>query len=339
MNRSISHRQIWALSLLVASIFLGPVPSGSADEVTVYSGRIEKFIRPMFEAFTRKTGSEVRYHTASEQELFEKLKAERSKTRADLLMTVDAGNLWISEQAGLLQGFESRTIENNIPDHLRAKDNAWVGLSVRARPIMYGTQRVQPSELSTYEALGGSKWNRRLCLRTSKKVYTQSLVATMIKSLGIKPAQEIVRSWIKNEPRIFNSDTKLLESIAAGRCDVGIANTYYLARLKVKDPKFPVKIFWPNQNGRGVHVNISGAGVTRHAKNRAGAARLIEFLSTPEAQRLYADSNYEYPANAAVKPDPLIAAWGSFKADSVNVAAAGEFQVEAIKLMDRVGYK
>ncbi len=309
------------------------------EEVVVYSARIEKLIKPMFDAFTAETGIKVRYLTAKGPELFARLKAEGPDTPADVFMTVDAGNLWLAERAGLLQGFASAIIETNIPRHLRAKDNAWVGLSVRARPIMYSTERVQPAELSTYEALGDPKWRGRLCLRTSRKVYTQSLVATMIKTLGERRTEEILRRWMANNPRIFNSDIKMLQAIAAGQCDVTIANTYYLARLKAKDPAFPVAVFWPNQQDRGVHVNISGAGVTRYAKHRQTAIRLLEFLSAPKAQRLYADANYEYPANPAVKPHPLIAAWGTFKADTVDVAAAGELQAAAVKLMDRVGYR
>jgi iron(III) transport system substrate-binding protein len=311
----------------------------SANEVVVYSARIEPLIKPMFDAFTAKTSVKVKYFTASEKELVERLKAEGSKTPADLFMTVDAGNLWLAEQAGLLSGFPSKIVEKNIPSHLRAKTNAWVGLSVRARPIMYSTARVTPERLSTYEALGDSRWRGRLCFRTSRQVYTQSLVATMIKSLGVDKAEEVLKGWMANQPHILDSDTRILQSIAAGQCDVGLTNTYYLARFKAKEPAFPVAPFWPNQDGRGVHVNVSGAGVTRHSKNRAQAIALVEFLSGPEAQNLYADANYEYPANPSVKPHLIIAAWGKFKADQVDVAAAGELQVEAVKLLDRVGYK
>lgn len=339
MHTDLARRKFAAIaiaSVLLAAVMAFPAHS---QEVIAYSARIERLIKPMFDAFTKRTAIPVKYFTASEKELFERLRAEGAKTPADIFMTVDAGNLWLAEQAELLKGFSSPVIEKNVPGHLRAKDNSWVGLSVRARPIMYSTARVKPSQLSTYEALGDSTWRGRLCLRTSRKVYTQSLVATMIKTLGEKRAEQIVRGWMANQPRIFDSDSKLLEAIAAGQCDVGVANTYYLAHLKEKDPKLPVAIFWPNQHGRGVHVNISGAGVTRHAKHRAEAIRLIEFLSTAEAQNLYTDTNYEYPANPAVKPNELIAAWGTFKADQVDVAAAGQFQVAAIKLMDRAGYK
>jgi len=328
-----------AFFLLAWALLSLPVSPLAAQSVVVYSSRIERLIKPMFSVFTSKTGVKVRYFTAKEAELFERLKAEGLNTPADLFMTVDAGNLWIAEQAGLLQGFESDVVTKNIPAHLRARDNSWVGLSIRARPIMYSTSRVQPSELSTYEALGDSRWKGRLCLRTSRKVYTLSLVATMMKSLGEKRTEEVARSWIANKPRIFNSDTRLIKAIAAGQCDVGIANTYYLARLKVKDSGFPVAVFWPNQKGRGVHVNISGAGVTKYAKNRANSIRLIEFLSSLEVQSLFAGANFEYPANPAAKPHSLIAGWGTFKGDQVDVAAAGALQAAAVRLLDRVRYK
>jgi len=330
------------LALALTPILVQSIYTPEAREpgsVVVYTARIEKLIKQMFNAFTTKTGIKVTYFTAKAPELFERLRAEGPHTPADVLITVDAGNLWIADHAGYLQGFESPIIEKNIPAHLRAKNNAWVGLSVRARPIMYSTERVNPSALSTYEALGDSRWRGRLCLRTSRKVYTQSLVATMIKTLGEQQTEAVLRGWMKNQLRIFNSDTQILKAIAAGQCDVTIANTYYLARLQAKDPGFPVTVFWPNQNGRGVHVNISGAGVTKYATHRAEAIQLIEFLSSRAAQNLYADANYEYPANPAVEPDGLIAAWGSYKADSVDVAAAGALQAAAVKLMDRVGYK
>jgi iron(III) transport system substrate-binding protein len=331
--------RIILLVLAFATLLGGQESATAAESLTVYSARIEQLIKPMFDAFTARTGTKVRFFTASEPELFERLKAEGPHTPADVLMTVDAGNLWLAQQAGLLQGFESALVAKSIPAHLRARNNEWVGLSIRARTIMYSAERVKPGDLSTYEALGDPRWKGRLCLRDSKKVYSQSLVATMIKTLGDKRVEEVLRGWMANQPRIFGSDVKLLEAIASGQCDVGLANTYYLARLKAKDPAFPVTVFWPNQQDRGVHVNISGAGVTTHAKNRADAIKLIEFLSSPEAQHLYADANYEYPANPAVKPNALIAAWGTFKADHVDVAAAGELQAAAVRLMDRVGWK
>jgi iron(III) transport system substrate-binding protein len=331
------------LVMLMSILLLQPLTfaqtAGPTGEVVVYSARIEALIKPMFDAFTATTGIAVKSFTAGEKELFERLQSEGGNTPADIFMTVDVGNLWLADHADLLQGFSSEVIDKNIPSHLRAKGNEWIGLSVRARPIMYSTERVKPNELSTYEALGDPKWQGKLCLRTSKKVYTQSLVAAMLHTLGEERTEGILRRWMANQPRIFDSDSKLLEATAAGQCDVGVANTYYLAALLAKNPQFPVAVFWPNQGDRGVHINISGAGLTKYAKHRDHAIRLIEFLSTPEAQSLYGDVNYEYPANPAVKPNTLITAWGEFKADSMDIAAAGELQTAAVKLMDRVGYK
>jgi iron(III) transport system substrate-binding protein len=227
-----------------------------------------------------------------------------------------------------------------VPAHLKDPKNEWFGLSVRARTIVYNTQKVKPAELSTYEDLANPKWKGRLCLRTSKKVYNQSLVAMLIAEHGEAKTEQIVRGWVANlatDP--FPDDTKAMEAVAAGQCDVTLVNTYYFGRLVEKNPKLPLAIFWPNQQSSGVHVNVSGAGVTKHAKHKAEAVKLIEFLSSPNAQNLFADVNMEFPVNPEVKPDPVVAAWGSFKQNVVNVAKAGELQAAAVKLMDRAGYK
>jgi iron(III) transport system substrate-binding protein len=234
---------------------------------------------------------------------------------------------------------DSPELVQNVPAHLRDPEHRWFGLTVRARTIVYNTRKVRPSELSTYEALGDPRWKGRLCLRPSSYIYTQSLLATMIKRHGEARTEEIVRGWVANQPVLINSDTKILEAIAAGQCDVGLANHYYLARLLAKDPAFPVAPFWANQRTTGTHVNISGAGVTAHAPNRAGAIKFLEFLSSPEAQQLFADLSYEYPANPQAGVHKLVAAWGRFKQDDINVAAAGEFQAAAVRLADRVGYR
>jgi iron(III) transport system substrate-binding protein len=255
------------------------------------------------------------------------------------LITVDAGNLWNAARAGLLARVDSPEIQASIPAHLRDPENRWVGLTVRARTIMYNTQRVKPDELSTYEALGDPKWRGRVCLRTSGHVYNQSLLATMIKRYGEPKTEALVRGWVANNPTLINGDTKILEAMAAGQCDVGLTNTYYLGRIVAKDPSFPVAPFWANQQTTGTHINISGAGVTAHSKNRADAIKLIEFLTSPEAQQLFADSNFEYPANPQAAVSPILAKWGKFKQDDTNVAAAGEFQAAATRLADRAGYK
>lgn len=329
----------------LAALALFSVATGVfAAEVVVYSARNEQLIKPLFDAYTRETGVRVQFVTDKEGPLRARLKAEGKNTPADVFMTVDAGNLWQASEEGLLQAVDSRVLNSNIPVHLRDPGNAWFGLSVRARTIVYNKQKVTPGELSTYEDLASPKWKNRLCLRTSKKVYNQSLVAMMIAENGEASAEKTVRGWVANlatDP--FPDDTKAMEAVAAGLCDATIVNTYYFGRLMEKKPSLPLGIFWPNQKlqsaNAGVHVNVSGAGVTRHAKHPQEAIKLLEWLSSDKAQNLYADVNMEYPANPQVKPDPVVAAWGSFKPNLINVTEAGKLQARAVMLMDRAGYK
>src|SRR5690606_35379511 len=239
-------------------------------------------IKPLFDAFTRDTGIPVKYVTDREGPLMEKLKAEGERTPADVLLTVDAGNLWHAAEQGLLQPVKSDTLEANVPAHLRDPQGRWFGLTIRARTIVYDKDKVQPSELSTYEALGNAKWKGRLCLRSSKSVYNQSLTAMMIAEYGEARTEQIISSWVANlAVPVFSNDTKVLEAIAAGQCDVCVTNSYYLGRLLAKSPELPLAIFWANQSGSGVHINVSGAGVTRHSKNPAGAIKLLEWMSGP----------------------------------------------------------
>jgi iron(III) transport system substrate-binding protein len=194
--------------------------------------------------------------------------------------------------------------------------------------------------LSTYEALAEKDWEGRLCLRTSKKVYNQSLTATLIEAHGAEKTEEIVKGWVNNlATDVFPDDTALLQAIDAGQCDVGITNTYYYGRLHKQQPDLKVKPFWPNQNDRGVHVNLAGAGVTKHAPHAEQAKKLLEWMTTPEAQSIFAGVNQEFPANPAVAPSEEVAAWGTFKADSVATEVAGKRQAEATMLMDRAGWQ
>ena len=310
-----------------------------AEEVVVYSARNEQLIKPLFDAYTKETGVKVKFITDREGPLLVRLKAEGKNTDADMLITVDAGNLWQASREGVLKPVTSDLLMKNIPAHLRDPQNEWFGLSVRARTIVYNNKKVKPSDLSTYEDLGSPRWSKRLCLRTSKAVYNQSLVAMMISELGEEKAEKIVQSWVKNTADVFSDDVAVMKAIAAGQCDAGIVNTYYFGRYLAKNPKLPLALFWPNQQDRGVHVNISGAGVTKYAKHPEAATRLLEWLSSPKAQNLFADVNMEYPVNPEVQPAPAVAAWGSFKQDLINVSKAGELQGEAIKLMDRAGYR
>ena len=314
--------------------------TAGADTVTVYSARNEQLIKPLFDAYTKETGTQIQVLTDKEGPLLERLKAEGGKTPADVLITVDAGNLWQASQMGLLQPVKSSILNANIPANLRDPKGEWYGLSVRARTIVYNKKSVNPTQLSTYEALAEPRWKGKLCLRTSKKVYNQSLVATLIARLGEPKTEQIVRGWVANlATDVFADDTAMLKAIAAGQCAVGIANTYYYGRLIEKEPQLPVGIFWANQHSDGVHVNVAGAGLTRYAKNEQGAIKLLEWLSSEKAQNLFVDRNLEFPANPAIKPDPVVAAWGNFKPNLINVAKAGELQAQATRLMDRAGYK
>lgn len=307
--------------------------------ITVYSSRKEHLVKPLFDQYTAETGVEIRYITDKAGALIQRLKAEGETTPADMLITVDVGNLWQASNEGLFRAVDSTVLETNIPAELQNSNNEWFGLSVRARTVVYATDRVQPEALTTYEALADEAWKGRLCLRTSKKVYNQSLVATMINTLGEEKTEEVVKGWIDNlatEP--FSNDTKAMEAVDAGQCDATVVNTYYYGRLMKKAPETKLALFWPNQSDRGVHINVSGAGITKHAKQPEAAQKLLEWLSGPEAQAQLAESNQEYPANPLVKPSAEVAAWGEFKADSINVEAAGSNQAAAVKLMDRAGY-
>ena len=329
----------YALVLLGAAALSPPLAAGNV-EVVVYSSRNEHLIQPLFARFTDETGIKVRYVTDKEGPLMQRLRAEGANTPADVLLTVDAGNLWAAAEGGLLQATDSGLLRKNVPAHLRDPQNRWFGLSVRARTLVYNSATVDPATLSGYAGLAGAEWRDRLCLRTSKKVYYQSLVAMFLAEHGEQRTEEIVRGWVRNlAASPFSSDTEVLKAIAAGQCDVGIVNTYYLGRLLQENPDQPLAIFWPDQDGSGVHVNVSGAGVTKHAPNPELGQRLIEWLSSASAQEMFAGLNLEYPANPDVSVDPLVASWGEFKPNPINVSNAGRLQTAAVMLMDRAGYR
>lgn len=338
MSRPIQLLAATAAAAVVATVV--PSPAVAAPTLVVYSARNEQLIKPVFDAYTRETGVEVRFTTGDAAVLIERLAAEGRNSPADLLMTVDAGELWNATQRGLLQPVKSATLMGNVPAHLRDPGGRWFGLSMRARTIFYSPQRVNPKTLSTYEALAQPAWKGRLCLRTSKKVYNQSLVAMMIARDGEATTEQVVRGWVANlAADVFPNDTVLLEAIAAGQCDVGIANTYYFGRIIKERPDFPVRVFWANQASGGVHVNISGAGVAKYSRNVAAATRFLEWLSGPKVQAHFAAVNMEYPVNPAAAVDPIVKSWGSFEPSLGSIAEAGRLQPAAVRLMDRAGYR
>ncbi len=327
-------------ALILVLISLPAYVSAAGNEIIVYSARNEHLIKPLFEMYTKKTGVQVKYITGKAGALLERLKAEGANTPADVFITVDAGNLWQAAEAGVLQPLTSEILEANVPANLQDPNNTWFGLSVRARTIVYNTTSGADKKLSTYEDLAADNWKGRLALRTSKKVYNQSLVASLIAEHGAEKAEQIVKGWVNNlaaDP--FSNDTKALEAVAAGIADATVVNTYYFGRLMKKQPELPLAIFWPNQETNGVHMNVSGAGVTTHAKNKDAAVKLIEWLSGEEAQAQFAGLNMEYPVNTNVDVDPIVEKWGTFTGNPMNVAKYGELQGEAIKLMDRASYK
>lgn len=323
-----------------ALLSLALAAPANAKELVLYSARAEELIKPVLDAYTAETGVKIQLHTDKEGPLLERLLREDKRTPADILITVDAGNLWLAAQKGVLQPVDSKILKQHIPAAMRDSENRWFGFSVRARTIMYNSDKVKPSDLSSYEALGEPKWKGRLCLRTSKKVYNQSLVAMMIAEHGEEKTEKTVRSWIQNlATDVFPDDTLLIKAIASGKCDVGIANTYYLGRLLKDQPNLPAKLFWANQNGSGVHVNVSGAGVVKHSKQKAEAIRFLEWLSQEKAQSLFAGLNLEFPVVEKAPWGETTQSWGKFKPNPTNLSKAGELQEAANRLMDRAQYK
>ena len=327
-------------AIAVVAVFSIPVNKVSAEEVVnIYTDRHYGLMEPVFARFTEETGIAVRFSFGKTAELRERLKAEGRHTPADVFLAIDAGNLWLAAKDGLFQPVQSKVLEKNIPASQRDPENRWFGLAMRVRTIMYHPDKVKPAELSTYEALADSKWRGRLCMRPSTHVYTKSLVASLIAAHGEAKTEEIVRGWVKNEPTMIDSDTRILQTVQAGKCDVAITNHYYLGRLLNADPAFPVRVFWANQDDRGVHANVTGAGITAHARNRENAVKLLEWLSGSAGQRLFADGNFEYPVNPDVPSHLIIAKFGDFRRDPINIAEYGRLQAAAIRLLERAGYK
>lgn len=333
-------RTRWLAPMLALALAACGEKPAEPQSLVVYTSRGDDLIRPVFDLYSAETGVKIEYTSDSDAALITRLEAEGASSPADLLITVDAGNLWLATEKGLLQPVASEALEQRVPDSLQDPDNHWFGLTIRARTLVYSTERVDPATLSSYEALADPAWQGRLCLRTSKKVYNQSLVATMIERLGAEKTEEVVSGWVSNlATDVFANDTALMEAIVAGQCDVGIVNTYYFGRLKAQQPEAPIALFWANQDSSGVHVNISGVGMTRHAKNPDAAQAFMEWLVTEPAQRFLADGNKEFPVNPAIAPSAEVAAWGEFRADDLNVAVAGKRQADAVMLMDRAGYR
>ncbi|MDJ0807699.1 MAG: Fe(3+) ABC transporter substrate-binding protein [Gammaproteobacteria bacterium] len=330
------------LSLLVAC----PLVSAGNGEVNLYSARKEKLIKPLLDRFTQQTGIQVNLVTGKADALLQRLQSEGRNSPADLLITTDAGRLHRALQAGVIQPVQSELLSSIIPHAFRDPQGHWYGLSLRARPILYVKGKVEPHELSSYEALADPQWQGRICIRSSNNIYNQSLVASMIAANGEETTQVWAEGLVKNLARPpKGGDRDQIKGAAAGVCDLAVANTYYLAgMLKSKDAgqraaAEKLAVFWPNQSGRGAHVNVSGAAVTAAAKNRDNAVKLIEFLAGKAAQQWYAEANGEFPVRGDVEADELLRSWGDFKMDTLSLSKLGELNPDALRLMDRAGWK
>jgi iron(III) transport system substrate-binding protein len=302
--------------------------SSSDERLVLYSARSHYGEEEPFERYAQRSGTDLTIRGGDASELYERLSSEGPDTPADVLVTVDAANLWRAEQAGLLEPVHSHALDSAVPRDLRDPDGDWYGLTLRARTIMRSTQRVGPNEVTTYAALGDPRWKGRLCLRSGTSEYNVSFVADRLAKDGRARTERLLRSWMANDPQIFGSDTDVLEAIADGDCDVGLTNHYYLERLKAEDRDFPVAVVWADQAGRGTHVNLSGLGVVQGSDQVAAATALIEALVTPREQEVFRRNNHEFGVDDCCP----------FRRDTIDVQGAGSNLEDALALMDEVGW-
>ena len=334
------------LVLIAGAAALAATASAAvAKEVNIYSYRQAVLIKPLLDRFQEKTGIKANV-VYLKKGMMARLKAEGAASPADVILTVDASRLIRLDQMGAFQPLDSAAVAAAVPANLRHPRGHWFGLTVRGRVIFYNPAKVKASELSTYEALADGKWKGRICIRSSSNVYNQSLIASIIAANGTEKAQAWANGFVKNFARKpAGGDRDQLRAAAAGECDIAISNTYYFAGLakskKERDrmAAAAVRLFWPNQDSRGAHVNISGAGVAKHSKNRANAVKLIEFLASKEAQEIYARIVNEYPVRKDVQPGKIVADFGEFKADSLALSELAKYQKEAVRIADRAGWR
>ena len=316
------------------------------EEVNVYTHRHYEADQKLFDMFTEKTGIKVNVVSASADELIQKLELEGANSPADVLITVDAGRLHRAEEKRLLQSVSSDVLNLNIPAKFRDPEGFWFGLTYRARIIAYSKERVNPEELSSYEALTEPQWKGRVLTRSSENIYNQSLLASIIAHHGQEGAEKWAAGLLENMARSpKGSDRDQVKAVASGEGDVAIVNTYYIGIMlndsneEERKAAEKISIFFPNQDDRGTHINISGAAVTKYAPNKENAIKLIEFLSDEEAQALLSNINFEYPVNPKVPFSDMLKSWGSFKADELNLSVLGDNNSDAVKIFDKVGWK
>jgi iron(III) transport system substrate-binding protein len=317
-----------------------------ADEVNIYSARQENLIKPILDIYSERTGTKINLVTGGADELIQRLELEGSNSPADLILTVDVGRLYRAKEAGVLQSVESETLEAIIPEHYRDSDNQWFSLSLRSRVIIYDKQRVDPAELTGYADLADPKWKNKVCVRSSSNIYNQSLVASMVSRQGVAATEAWAKGLVANFARNpQGGDRDQIAAVAVGQCALALSNSYYLAGMiqtgsdAEKKAADAVAVFWPDQNSNGAHMNISGAGVTKAAKNKEAAVKLLEFLAGEEAQHWYAETNNEFPVREDVPASELLKSWGEFKADNIALEELGIHNADAVRLMDRAGWQ
>lgn len=312
--------------------------SGGGDRLTVFTARSHYGDEQPFKDFARDEGTDLTLFGGSASELYERLRSEGDQTKADLLITVDAANLWRAERAGLLEPIRSAELDRNVPASLRDPQGEWYGLTLRARTIMRSTERVKPTDATTYDALGDPRWKGKLCLRSGTSEYNVSFVADRIAKDGEPATRRMLERWMANDPEILGSDTDVLKAIADGRCDLGFTNSYYLGRELAEDERFPVAPVWADQRSRGTHVNLSGVGVVRASDRKREAEKLVRYLTDPRRQRTFARNNHEFGVAPGVKTTREIARFGDFKRDPIDVARAGSRLDDAVRMMNDVGW-
>lgn len=340
-----SFTQYAAATALLATFLL---PAQAQDSVlNIYSSRHYETDEALYANFTKQTGVKINRIEGGEDPLIERIRNEGAKSPADVLITVDAGRLWRAEQMGLFQPIQSKVLETRIPASYRHPDGLWFGFSARARVIAYSKERVKPGDIADYEDLADPRWKGRICTRSAGHVYNLSLISSLVSHLGESLTEQWAKAVAGNLARApKGGDTDQLRGVAAGECDLAISNTYYYVRLlKSKKPDEraaaeKVGIVFPNQKNRGAHVNVSGAGVLKHAPHRQAAVRFLEYLASDEAQKYFANGNNEWPVVQSVQVDnPALASLGKFKTDSLNLGAVGKNQPVAQKVADRSGFK
>ncbi|MEP1214061.1 MAG: Fe(3+) ABC transporter substrate-binding protein [Marinobacter sp.] len=319
-----------------------PMQASADGEVNIYSYRQAYLLEPLLNAFEEDTGIETNVVFAKKG-LAERLEREGRNSPADLVMTVDISRLNELVERDLVQSVDNDTLEENIPENLRHPDGKWFALTTRGRLIFASRERVEEGEITTYEELADDKWNDRICTRSGKHPYNIALFSSMIAHHGEEKAQEWLAGLKDNLARKpQGGDRDQIKAIHAGECDLAIGNSYYYGNMlndeNQREQAEAVRLVFPNADGRGTHINISGIALTNSAPNRDNAVRLMEFLSTPKAQRIYAEANTEYPANPEVKPSGIVAEWGEINPDDLSLQEIAEHRNAAVKMVDRVDY-